>query len=290
MQINRRVTNGLAWAGLCLVVGVPTLDFITGQLMAEPASANAGVAVISPVEAPVPAPLSQRPAAPVAKPVETAAVQPAEPVAAPVVKPAAAASGGPAVDNFLASGRPLPSYITEAGTPAAAPVAVAATPKPSVTAPVANIPAPAAVAAIPPIKTQAPVAAPVGVATDPVQVAAVTPQRIAPIPMPLSMRPKPVPQALVANQPATQPIVIPADVAINRPPTDMVGADDLESWEFGPLSDFLAQQQGRGVAPRGSSASVTFDEPVYPPADVYEPRRNVLIGPVQDEPYFPFVN
>ena len=88
MKIDRRVTNGLAWAGVLLVVGVPTADLLSAQFMGEPgAGARRHRSPSSERVAPVPAPLSQRPAAPVAKPdVQVAAVAPAKP-AAPVVLP-----------------------------------------------------------------------------------------------------------------------------------------------------------------------------------------------------------
>jgi hypothetical protein len=99
MQINRRFTNGLAWAGAFLVVGVPTADLLSAQFMGDRSAAPAvQIAVATPqAVAPVPAPQSQRPAP---KPVEIAAVAPApKPVTAAPAKPA---STGNVVDNFVA--------------------------------------------------------------------------------------------------------------------------------------------------------------------------------------------
>jgi hypothetical protein len=229
MSIDRRITNGLAWAGVFLVVGVPTADLLSAQFAGPSARAvTEQVAVVERV-APTPAPLSQRPAAPIAAPpVAVAAVAPATPVAepvAPAARPAAAplAQSADAVNAFLQSGRPLPSYITGATTPAA-PVQVAATPpvRPVITTPPAVAPA----------------------AIDPIEVASIAPQKVAPTPMPLSMRPQPVSVALVRDT----DIVIPpgltpaAPVAAIRPPAN-IDAIDLEDWETGPLSDFLARKQ-----------------------------------------------
>jgi hypothetical protein len=217
MQIDRRITNGLAWAGVLIVVGVPTADLLSAQFAGPSAMpVREQVAVIEP--APIPAPLAQRPAAPVAKPA-VAAVAPVKP--APVAKPAAvpAATTADVVDNFLQSGKPLPSYITGAEAPAAPRQAAAA---PAVRTPIVTTP----------------VTEPAAPAVDPVQVASIGPQRVAPVPMPLSMRPR----IAVAPQ-----VIVPADVI--RPPAN-VTASDLADWESGPLSEFLAsrQRQGQPVA------------------------------------------
>jgi hypothetical protein len=222
MSIDRRITNGLAWAGVLLVVGVPTADLLSAQFIGAPAGrAPVQVAVIEPV-APVPAPLSQRPDAPVAAPAaEVAVVAPTKP-AAPLAKPevAPAAQTAEVGDAFLQSGRSLPSYITGADTPAAA-----------------------SVATTPPVRTPI-VTAPAAGDIDPVEVAAIPPQKVAPVPMPLSMRPQPVAVALVRD-PA---VVIPpgltpaAPAGVIRPPAN-VTADDLDDWETGPLSEFLARRQ-----------------------------------------------
>ena len=213
MGIDRRITSGLAWAGLVLVVGVPAADLLSEQFAG--ASAPAQVAMIEPA-APQSAPVAQRPAMPAARPDDAVAVAaPAKP-AAPVAKPDAARPSD-AVDAYLQSGRPLPSYITGGDRPAA----VAA----------------------------APVVTPPAAAVDPTEVAAIAPQREAPMPMPLSMRPAPVDMAL-GNEPV---VVIPPGLApatsngAARPPVN-VTADDLENWETGPLSEFLAQRQQQAGA------------------------------------------
>lgn len=268
MQIDRRITNGLAWAGLFIVVAVPVADAVSGQLMGDQgqiavASIDAPVALV----APVPAPLSQRPHAPVARPViETAAVAPAKPVA-----PAkAVAAANPVVDSFLSSGKPLPSYITgdhdaprqAAATPAAAPAA----PKPVVAAPVQT--------ATVPNQPTAPAAVPAAI--DPIEVATLTPAKIAPMPMPLSMRPKPITRPL-----ANEDIVLPPEMVAGNDARPVV-VDDLQDWESGPLSEFLAQRQR-------SSAVVHQNDP-YADRPTRRPRRDVYLGPVNDEGFFPFIN
>jgi hypothetical protein len=280
MQIDRRITNGLAWAGLFIVVAVPVADAVSGQLMGEPNRiAVASIDAPAVLVAPVPAPLSQRPHAPAARPaIETAAVAPAKPVAPAAVKPvipAAAkpvAAANPVVDSFLSSGKPLPSYITgdhdapqqAAATSAAAPAAS----KPVATTPIQT-------AAVP----GQPVAPP-QTAVDPIEVATLTPAKVAPMPMPLSMRPKPVARPLASQ--SNEDIVLPPDVVAGNDARPIV-VDDLQDWESGPLSEFLAQRQRSSAVVRQNDA-YSEDRPVL------RPRRDVYLGPADDEGFFPFIN
>lgn len=268
MQINRRITNGLAWAGLALVVGVPAADFVSARLMDEPQS----VAVVANAVAPVPAPADQRPEAPAeVDAIETAAAEPAKPAAKPAVS-------NDVVDSYLASGRKLPSYITGGDEPAAEQVAV--TPKPAAepARPVDTAPKPTEVAATPaqPVTT-APAA------EEPIDVAALPPQKVAPVPMPLSMRPRPVSQPL-ANRPAVDPIVIPQEAVGGY--DAQVTQEDLADWETGPLSDFLAEREGRGNA--RSEASYSRDGFYLDEYPVQPQRGTRYIGPVEEEFFLPF--
>ena len=273
MQIDRRITNGLAWAGLFIVVAVPVADAVSGQLMGDQGQiAVASIDAPAALVAPIPAPLSQRPHAPTARPaIETAAVAPAKPVVPVVVKPVAAAN--PIVDSFLSSGKPLPSYITGGHEPpqqaAATPAAAPAAPKPVVAAPVQT-------AAVPGQPT-APAAAPAAV--DPIEVATLTPAKIAPTPMPLSMRPKSIARP-VASQP-NEDIVLPPEMVAGNDARPVV-VDDLQDWESGPLSEFLAQRQ--------RSSAVVHQNDAYSDRPVLRPRRDVYLGPADDEFFFPFVN
>lgn len=266
MNIDRRITNGLAWAGVLLVVGVPMADLLSAQFMGNPAApAPAQIAMVRPV-APIPAPLSQRPAAPVAKPAaQVAAVAPVKPVAAPakpVVTPAAQTAD--AVDAFLQSGRQLPSYITDAGA-SAAPTQVAATP-------------PAR-----PLITTTPPAQPAAV--DPIEVASIPPQKVAPMPMPLSMRPQPVAVALVRDPVVIPPGLTPAEPdVIVRPPVDVTAAD-LQDWEAGPLAEFLARRQAGNayVEPEVEADGFFLDQ------GPKRPRRDRVIAREVD-PFFFFAD
>lgn len=269
MKLDRRFTNGLAWAGVLLVIGVPTADLLSAQFSGEASRPVGQVAVVAPV-APTPAPLSQRPDTPAAKPaVEVAATAPAKPVAPVAAQPATQTAS--AVDSFLQSGKPLPSYITGGGAAPAKPAQVAATP--AVTAPA---PTPVATTT-PPVRTPI-VTTPAAV--DPVQVASIP--KVAPVPMPLSMRPASRQIPVTVAAPITDIFIPPSTAPV---PPAMVNSADLEDWESGPLSEFLAKKQGQ----RGSSATVTSD---YDPDGFYldegpnPVRRDRVIG--WEEPPFLF--
>lgn len=248
MKIDRRITNGLAWAGVAVVIGVPLADVITGQLMGDKAASAPQIAVIEPANAPV--------------------------------APAAAgnASGG-AVDTFVQSGRKLPSYIT--GGDAA----------PQQAAKPATAPAPTASVAPAPAATTQPNTAPTITNTtpSPVDVAALPPAKVAPVPRPLSMRPK-TPVAVVA--PSQQPLIIPPpgqNLGVVQPPALVqppvtVTATDLEDWESGPLSDFLASRQRQGQPSASDGSNGFFLDQV--PNNVQP--NGTYVGPVTDDFYYPF--
>lgn len=277
MKLDRRLTNGLAWAGALLVVGVPVADYFIGRFeQSQPVQvsvvdAGNSLSTVSPV------PEVSRPEMPA--PVDTAA------------------AGGDAVQSYLDTGRALPSYITGEDVPAAAepPIETAALPRPAapVTAPASAAEAPVA----PPAVTETPAAQ-----TRPViETVAALPPKVAPVPMPLSMRPAtpvavaPSAPVLILDEPApvvtTAPVRQPSPVLVEPP--GVVTADDLEGWETGPLSDFLAQRQQAG-----SSAVYR----VEPSADAYpaegfwlddaprSTRRDRTFPPAYDDSfYLPFV-
>lgn len=252
MKIDRRISNGLIWAGAAIVLGVPAVDLLSAQFAGEAtpqvATAMPQAQTAEAAPAPVAAPA---PAAPREAPKEAPKPTPAP---APVAQPAApAASANGVVDSYLQSGRELPSYISDAPASTAAPA-----PTPALTTPVQ--PAPAAPAPSQP---------------EPTEMAALPPAKVAPVPMPLSMRPRPV----------EAPLVVETPVAVNRPavvppPMGEVTAADLADWETGPLSEFLAQR----ARERGGAASD------YDPNGFYldqgpnsrQRQRSWVVGPADD--------
>lgn len=279
MKIDRRVTNGLAWAGALIVVAIPTADLVSSQLMggasrpAQVAMVDAPATVPAGKIAPTPAPLSQRPAATevaavapaaVAKPAVVApAATPAAPAAQVAAKPSQPiAADGDVVSTYLNSGRKLPSYITDGAT----------APQSAVTTPAA----PAAVPVQPVAVAPAPVTTPAAAASDPVVVGSIGPQQAAPMPMPLSMRPRPVAAATPA-QTVVEPVVL--------PPAELT-AEDLNDWETGPLAEFLAKRQGKATQAKPLPADYDADGFFLDQG----PNRNGdrLIGPAEPQGFWGF--
>lgn len=239
MKMDRRLTNGLAWAGALLVIGIPAADYITGTFAS---SGTPSVAVVdaSPVAAEATAVVP--PAAP--KPVVTDVPKTAP---TPAAKPQAVASASDPVSAFQQSGKPLPSYITGGGS------ASTVAPAKPVTQPTVQQPTQAVTTPAPTTATPAPAE----------QVAAL-PAKAAPTPMPLSMRPQPVTVPLASNQPPLiidQPTAAPV-APVQQQPDNLVTAQDLEDWESGPLNEFLAR--------RGQQSSATYRVQQNAPAPAYD--------------------
>jgi hypothetical protein len=271
MPIDRRITNGLAWAGALVVVAIPAADVALRQF--EPRTAPQVAVVEAEPELPaLPTPASQRPAPVVASienPIvsQTPAPQ-AKPAAKPVAEPdpvttaSAAAPSGDAVDDFLQSGRALPSYISDGGAAA-----------------------PTQTASVTPVSTAKPVPAPVTTTTPvpaPEQVASVPRTRIVTFPTPVTERPASVPPSQVAAQP---PLVIDTQTPVLVDTgTPVITASDLEDWESGPLSEFLARRQG-GSEP----VPADYDEDGFFLDEGPNSRARVWRFPrAYEEGYYPF--
>ena len=229
MQIDRRITNGLAWAGAVLVVAIPAADFVLRQTMSEAPQ----VSVVSETTT------RSEDVRPATEPsAASAEVKTTDPVVTATAARPAADSSDP-VDRLLQSGREMPSYIS-GGNAASTPVTA---PKPATPVVAKPAPAPASTApATPAVATPAPAATPPATAVTPAapQTAAVQPKPAVTLPTPVSQRPPSVAQV----RPAPAPVP-PAPLVVEEP--DMLGivtADDLDEWESGPLSEFLAGRRG----------------------------------------------
>lgn len=293
MKLDRRLTNGLAWAGALLVVAIPAADYVFARLSDADTprvaivDAQNDVAVDVPRVEDTPQPLETTPA-PAA---ETAAPAPEpEPVQTAAVEPTARPED--AVQSYLDSGRALPSYLTGGGsapqpsapTPAAPSVPAASTPAP-VETPVAA-PPPTQTAAVP--SAAEPVSATPTTPRSEIETVAALPPKVAPVPMPLSMRPR----AVVTTAPQQPPLIVdePAPVVANGR-SDLVTADDLEAWESGPLSDFLAQrQQGSSAAYRIQPNQNAYDSGGFWLDELQSDRRQPQNFPqaYDDSYYQPF--
>jgi hypothetical protein len=246
MKLNSKVTGGLAWAGLVLVLAVPSADMLT-KPSAKSATIRSGMDAI-----------------------ETASVSP---VVKPVVKPGVpatrepvvteAAAGTDVVDDYLSSGKKLPSYISDA------PADVAQ--EPATTKPLV-VPTTTMPLVVPKTTTAATpeVTAEGTFASDyKADVAAVAPK-----PYPASMRPAPTTAtaALPANNEA--PLIIdeeelaqreaairPVEPFVPVESEQIVTEDELEEWDSGSLAEYL-ERKGL-ISESGLAAerlSTQFDE------------------------------
>lgn len=241
MKLDSKVTGGLAWAGLFVILAVPAAD-----ILSKPSQQRAGsvAASIDAVETGS------------VKPVQTAAIK------APVPAVRKAPAKVDVVDDYLASGKRLPSYISDA------PGAVSRTETaPAATADAAVVKKPATTTLI--VAPSVPQAAAVGPsgapADDATMVTASVPtgQITPPQPYPASMRP-----VLTA---ATQPLIVDEDRVAGRDvtspsieylepmaPTPLVTSDELEEWNSGSLAEYLER---RGLIGEGDEVSQSdYDE------------------------------
>ncbi|HEV7718178.1 MAG TPA: hypothetical protein VGO70_04295 [Arsenicitalea sp.] len=263
MKLNRRVTGGLAWAGLALIIGVPSAGALFPDRSADKAmvmdakqagpSQQAAVAVV-PAKATPPAGNTQN---------TVASVDP--------------------VKDFMATGKSLPSYVTSGSSGDATPAAPVMTQPVATQAPVAQTqPAPQQQVAattpkpvLPPIVPAKPLPATAAVTAKPVPVpatvtipaqaptvtelASVEPNKplVAPVPMPASMRPKPQPQeqnsASIAPFPLAEPdnraeadnspvVVLDPVPQPDDPNAPIVTERELAGWKSGTLADYLASE------------------------------------------------
>ena len=108
MKLNSKLTWGLAWTGLAVVLAVPSADFLTGKLGGKGSAA----VLTSDVE-----------------PVKTASVTPAAPLPAKtvttiktknginIVPPGGTAPAADPIDKTLSKGDKLPDYISDGTSP-----------------------------------------------------------------------------------------------------------------------------------------------------------------------------
>ncbi len=216
MKLNSKVTGGLAWAGLVLVLAVPSADMLT-KPSAKSMTASSGTDATETASI-----------APAAKPV-VPAVKPAAPVAKPVASAAGKPAGNGVVEEYVSSGKKLPSYISDAPqTAAQAP----ATSKPLV-APTTATAAPGGTLA----------------AGDRTEVASV-----APVPYPASLRPRPAAVSATLPSDAESPLIVDEEAVAQREATlravepvlaeepQVIGDEQLQEWDSGSLADYLERK------------------------------------------------
>lgn len=231
MKFNSKVTGGLAWAGLVLILAVPSADMLTkpsafradpgGTIGEDAATGGADVTKTAAIKAPTPAIRSIAPASPVA-------------------------SDDP-VGSYVASGKPLPSYISDA--PAAAPAAEKVATAPVAPAAIKKIVAPSMpqTAAVKSDGTLAGVTDTMTTAS--IDTAGVTPP---PVPYPASLRPA---GRVASTATGRQPLIVDEESLVRdevalrsgepflpqREPR-IIDDEELEEWDSGSLADYLERR------------------------------------------------
>lgn len=261
MKLNSKLTGGLAWAGLIVVLAVPSADMLTKP---QPA---ASAHLTSDMEALQTASTATTPAK----------VEPARLVVPAISSTGASAAAKDPVDSYVSSGKKLPSYISDA------PAEQAAVEPKTVTRLV--VPAPTATTQ-PTLEVAAVEAPAAGAAT------VVVPD-VAPIPYPASMRPKtqvaaaapviapakPVTTVLPASPQATaeEPLIVDETAVARRDAAvanvladddvedvtatnEVVGSDELEQWDSGSLAEYLERKGMMSGSSEDQASRGTFDE------------------------------
>jgi hypothetical protein len=224
MKLNPKITGGLAWAGLIVILAVPGADMLTK----EPAgAANRVAADIDPIH--------------------TADIT------------------ADAVDSYLSSGKKLPSYISDAPTDTAAakPAATVRLVAPATPAPTTAVTAPV----VKPVTVPAPVVEVANVSPAKPAVAA-KPMLVAPVPYPVSMRPRAPAAAPATNVARVEeaPLIVDEEAVRRRdravsavldeaPRSNarVVTSDQLEEWDSGSLADYLER---RGLMSEGEAQAM----------------------------------
>lgn len=152
MRLNSKVTWGLAWTGLALILAVPSADFLTGHYGADARKAAVLTSDTEPVKPETAAATTAKtatatPAAPVLAPAKTTTVRTIKTdkgvtiIPAGSTAPESSASDTDPVDKYLSTGKPLPDYIADEEAPAEATEVATASPAPIVTPPRMPLPA-----------------------------------------------------------------------------------------------------------------------------------------------------
>jgi hypothetical protein len=217
MKFDSKVKGGLAWAGLFVILAVPSANLLFGDdkapaanLAVTPGAAEAKPALAMPTLKPV---------------LKTDSIETAS-VTAP------AANGDDPVDTYLQKGKKLPSYISDAdAAPAVKPaVPVAAPVKP-----------PVEVAAINPVVETPPVPLPRN-ARPKATVPAVASVPAKPAEQPLSIDEMELAQREVALTQPKRPVE-PFPLSDGGTADDaVVTGDQLEEWDSGSLADYLERK------------------------------------------------
>lgn len=227
MKLNPKVTGGLAWAGLILILAVPSADML---MKPEGESASR---ITSDMDA-----------------IRTSSVTP-RPADAAKATSATGAEGGDPVDSYLASGKKLPSYISDA------PGAVAS--KEPVKTPKLVVPAgPATQTAGPTLEVASTDAAAPAVAPKPYPASMRPKAATAPATVVAEEEPLVLDEDVVKRREAAVAAVLEDDMDVGGP-ADFVSGDELEEWDTGSLAEYLERRGLMSDSAQQASASSDYD-------------------------------
>jgi hypothetical protein len=210
MKFDSKVKGGLAWAGLFVILAVPSADLLFGPKEA----AKANIAVTSDT-----------------KPVVKAPAAATDPVKTASIDTPAAKSDDP-VDTYLAKGKKLPAYISDADTASA----------PAVKPPAPVAPAkPVEVATATPVTETPPVPLPRD-ARPKVKAPVVASVPKAPAAQPLIIDENELAQRQATLKQPKQPVE-PFPLSDGGSGDEaVVTGDQLEEWDSGSLADYLERK------------------------------------------------
>ncbi len=233
MKLNSKVTWGLAWTGLAVIVAVPSADYITGRLSA---GGDSAAVLTSDIE-----------------PVKTASVTPAQTVTTiktkdgiSIVPAGGTPPAGDPVDKFLETGKPLPDYISNGAAPAKGETPIKSDTSGKGDTQVASLPEPAAAPTPFPSWARPKPSLRTPVTTEPAASAPIEP-------------------LVIVDETLTGSIVEPESTG-PVPPAPIV--DDSANWDAEGLRQYLEE---RGILDDGgrSSATVTERSTTYDPDGYY---------------------
>jgi hypothetical protein len=245
MKFNPKLTGGLAWAGLIVILAVPGADMLT-----KPQADSANL-ITSDMDA-----------------VRTAAVapQPADASKRPVT---AVAASGDAVDQYISTGKKLPSYISDAPAEVAstkpAPITklvVPTTPASGTTAPAIDVASTGSTGVNPLSSAPTPYPASLRPKVPVIVTTPTTPATTTTTVATTSTEEAPLilDEELVARREAAVSAVLEDDVAppVRQTPR-VISGDELEEWDSGSLADYLER---RGMLSEGEAqaSNSEFDE------------------------------
>ncbi len=224
MKLDAKLKGGLAWAGLVVILAVPSADILLGKSNGNATANTASVA--APAKTVATKPVLAKPEGSV-DPIETASVDGKDPVKV-----------------YIDKGKKLPSYISDADSAS--------------TTPVKTVPAttdaakPVEVASVSPTTEIPPVPLPRSARPKWTNTAAA----------PVEEKPLILDESKVAAVGPEAPVE-PFPLSDNAPAAPEIGSDQLEEWDSGSLADYLAKKGllSDNSASNSDDADIYFPDP-----------------------------